>query len=51
MDNEASLYNSKIIKVYLEYLNKHHPDTDIDSVLDYAGIAKYEVEDSSHWFS
>ena len=51
MDSETSLYNSKIIKIYLEYLNKHYPDTEIDSVLGYAGITKYEVEDSSHWFS
>jgi len=51
MDNDASLYNSKIIKIYLEYLNRHHPDTDIDSILKYAGITQYEVADSSHWFS
>ena len=51
MDSQASLYNSKIIKIYMEYLHKYHPGTDVDSVLDYAGIARYEVEDSSHWFS
>ncbi|MBW1797661.1 MAG: GAF domain-containing protein [Deltaproteobacteria bacterium] len=47
----GSLYNSRIIKNYVEYANKVHPDVDIDSILNYAGIARYEVDDQSHWFT
>jgi class 3 adenylate cyclase/predicted hydrocarbon binding protein len=45
------LYNSRLIKIFVEYLEKHYPDVDIDSVLKYAGMTKYEVEDPGHWFN
>ena len=49
-DNDP-LYNSRIIKNYVEYCKKFCPELDIDSILVYAGIATYELEDQGHWFS
>jgi PAS domain S-box-containing protein len=51
MSDDSKLYNSRMTKNYLDYLNKYHPDVNIDSVLDYAGMTRYEVEDPAHWFS
>jgi len=51
MDDNSPIYNSRIIKVYLEYLGTHYPDIDIDDVLNHAKMTKYEVEDPAHWFS
>ena len=48
---DSHLYNSRNIKNYVEYTQKHYPDIDIDSVLSYAGIATYELEDQGHWFT
>ena len=48
---DEHLYNSRNMKVYLEYLNHYHPDIDIDEILKYAGVTKYEVEDPAHFFS
>jgi PAS domain S-box-containing protein len=45
------LYNSRTIRNYVEYTKKHHPDVDIDSLLSYANIATYQLEDQGHWFS
>jgi len=45
------IYNSRIIKIFVEYLDKHYPDVDIDSILKYAEMTKYEVEDQGHWFN
>jgi PAS domain S-box-containing protein len=45
------LYNSRIAKVYLEYLAGAHPGVDIRRVLDYAGMSKLEVVDPAHWFT
>jgi len=49
--DSSPLYNSRIIKTFLEYLRKSYPDLNIDSVLEYSEITKYEVEDPAHWFS
>ena len=47
----APLYNSRIIRTYVEYLLKYYPDIDIDSVLVYAGITSFEMQDGAHWFN
>jgi hypothetical protein len=51
MNDNALLYNSRLMKIYLEYISKYHPDVSADSVLKNAGITWYEVEDPAHWFS
>ena len=51
MIDKAPLYSSRLIKNYLEYISKNYADVSIDSILDYAGITRYEVEDPAHWFN
>jgi len=45
------LYNSRLIKNYLEYCKKFHHEVDINSLLSHAGITNYELEDPGHWLS
>jgi class 3 adenylate cyclase len=45
------LYNSSIINIFVEYIKKRRPDVDLDSILRYAGITTYQLEDQGHWFS
>jgi PAS domain S-box-containing protein len=51
MDDRLPIYNSRIIKIYLEYIGEHYPEIDIDSILEGAEIAEYEVEDPACWFN
>jgi hypothetical protein len=51
MPDSKTLYNSRIMKIYLQYISKYYPDVSIDSVLEYAGMTEYEVEDQAHWFN
>ena len=46
-----SLYNSRIINNYVEYVKEVYPQLNIDPILKYAGIKSYEIEDQGHWFS
>lgn len=48
---DEPLYNSIVIKNYLEYLRFEHPHVNIRELLDDSGIADYEVEDGGHWFT
>jgi PAS domain S-box-containing protein len=48
---DVRLYSSRLIKTFVEYLGEYYPDTDIDFILNYAGMASYEVEDEGHWFT
>jgi class 3 adenylate cyclase len=45
------LYNSRVIKNYVEYTRKQYPDVDVKSVLSYAGITTYELDDQGHWLT
>jgi PAS domain S-box-containing protein len=47
----VQLYNSRLIKNYVEYLNEFNPEVDTGFLLNYAGITSYQLEDGGHWFS
>jgi class 3 adenylate cyclase len=47
----APLYNSRLIKNYVEYIKKFHPELDLQDILHYSWIRTYELEDQGHWFS
>ena len=51
MSDQTPLYNSRLYEIYIQYLHKYYPDIDTDSILQDAGIAKYEIEDPAHWIS
>ncbi|MBW1677047.1 MAG: GAF domain-containing protein, partial [Deltaproteobacteria bacterium] len=51
MNNTKHLYNSRIIKIYLNYLGKYYPSVDINALLQASGMSLYEVEDQAHWFT
>ena len=51
MDNHTHIYNSRIIKSYVEYLKKYLPDVDVDPLLKYADIETYQLEDEGHWLT
>ncbi len=45
------LYNVRIIKTYIEYLEKYYPDISTDEVLDYIGMTRYQLEDPGVWYT
>jgi PAS domain S-box-containing protein len=45
------LYNSRITKNYVEYIQRNYPEIEIGPILDYAGITSYQLEDGAHWFT
>ncbi len=47
----APLYNSRITKNYVEYIQRNYPEIEIGPILDYAGITSYQLEDGAHWFT
>ena len=48
---DIPIYNSRIVKNYLNFIGNYYPDLDLDLLLDHAGITAFEVEDPGHWFS
>ncbi|MCX5839116.1 MAG: PAS domain S-box protein [Deltaproteobacteria bacterium] len=49
--NDNGLYNSRIIKNYIEYVRVHYPGIDIGTILDYSRLTTYQMEDEGHWFT
>jgi class 3 adenylate cyclase len=48
---DEPLYSSRLMRNYVEYVRKFHPDVNMDEILRYAWITTYELEDQGHWFS
>ena len=51
MSVQIPLYNSRLTKIYIQYLGKYYPNISTAEVLKDSGIANYEVEDPAHWFT
>jgi hypothetical protein len=49
--DDTPLYNTKIAKTYVEYLEKYYPEVNIKSILDYAGITTYQLDDGGYWLT
>jgi class 3 adenylate cyclase len=48
---QEPLYNSRLLKNYVEYLRHHYPGIDIGDLLNQSWITIYELEDEGHWFN
>ena len=51
MTERQPLYNSRLIKMNIEYVRLNYPQLHIESILEQAGIAPYQIEDHAHWFT
>lgn len=51
MDDSPRLYNSRIIKLYTNYLGIHYPNINLSEILKDAHISKFEIDDPGHWFT
>ena len=51
MDSDTPIYNSRITKIYIEYLKNAYPEIDIDDIIKHAGMTDDEIKDQAHWFS
>jgi PAS domain S-box-containing protein len=51
MDEKTAIYNSRLIRIYLEFIGKQYSHLDRDYLLEYAKMTKYEANDTGHWFN
>lgn len=50
MGIQQPLFNSKLMKIYLEYIAETYPHMDISPVFEYSNISPLEISESGHWF-
>jgi len=43
------LYNIRIFRTNIEYLEKYYPEINIDDVLAFAGVTRSEIDDDGYW--
>lgn len=48
---DAAIYNSRITKGYIEFLKREYPEIAVETLLHYAEMPVYAVDDEAHWFS
>jgi len=51
VEQDAPLYNSKILRSYINYLRHFHPYVDVNEILKFSGIELYQIEDDDYWFT
>ncbi len=51
MMGTAPLYNSVLLKTYMDLVAETYPQVSVPKLLEYAKIAPYELEDQGQWFT
>ncbi len=51
MAEPPPIYNSRILKLYVQCVNERYPKVDVDRLLRDSDITRYELEDPGHWFN
>jgi hypothetical protein len=46
-----ALYNSVIVRTFVQFIQFKYLHVNIGEVLDHAGMLSHQVEDESHWFT
>ncbi|TFG89695.1 MAG: hypothetical protein E4H15_08905 [Syntrophobacterales bacterium] len=49
--SDTPLYNIRNIKIFVEYITKNYSGIDIVPILEYSGIATYQMEDDGCWLT
>ena len=49
--DKKPLYNIRIIRSYINYLQKKYPKIDTNELLLYAGITKLQYNDDGYWYN
>ena len=50
-NEDAPLYNIRIVRTHIDYVNKVYPSISIDDLLNYAGITRLQYNDLGYWCS
>ncbi len=51
INNQTPLYNSGILGNYINYLQSHHVDIDIDELLRCSGLTRFDINDKGHFLT
>jgi predicted hydrocarbon binding protein len=51
MMKNVPLYNSVVIKTYIDYLKNNYPNVNTKELLAFADISNFELEDRGHWLT
>ena len=49
--DEMPLYNIRILRSYIKYVQNNYPEVDIDRILEYAGVTRLQFNDHGYWCS
>ncbi|MBW2672550.1 MAG: response regulator [Deltaproteobacteria bacterium] len=50
-ESDSNLYSVRILRIYAELFKEKYPEININTVLEYAGLSRSELEDDGCWIS
>lgn len=49
--DQTPLYNSGILRNYIQYLQAHHPDVNVEELLRCTGLTRFDINDEGHFLT
>ena len=50
-NQESPIYNIRILRIYIDYIERNYSDVNIDKILNYSGISRLQLNDYGYWYN
>jgi PAS domain S-box-containing protein len=48
---ESPIYNIRLLRIYIDYIERNYPNVNIEKILEYSGISKLQLNDYGYWYN
>jgi PAS domain S-box-containing protein len=50
-NSDSPIYNIRLLRIYIDYIERNYPNVNIDKILEYSGISKLQLNDYGYWYN
>ena len=50
-NQNSPIYNIRILRIYIDFIEKNYPFVNIDEILFYSGISRLQLNDYGYWYN
>jgi PAS domain S-box-containing protein len=50
-NQDSPIYNIRLLRIYIDYIERNYPIVNIDKILNYTGISRLQLNDFGYWYN
>ncbi|MDH3358152.1 MAG: hypothetical protein OEM06_11860, partial [Desulfobacteraceae bacterium] len=50
-NQDSPIYNIRLLRIYIDYIESNYPNVNIDKILNFTGISRLQLNDFGYWYN